>query len=292
MQIEEVQEAFAVENVPIVGMPVRDQVTDENTEKISFFEHVFENPECGSLPFTIMKVGRIGAPALLDSGSVFNMMRKDVAVAVGAKINEEEGIYMTGSGKGRTIGTANIEARIANRPPRKVSFTVVDRHPFQAIIGYPLLRQKTKLRLTFLPLSEEWTKSGMDLPAEHEKVLEDLRPSIPCRKVGHKFEMGKLVQPLPYQEPQRRLNELKTKYLLEWLPREVTSGLIEEGQLGDYLIFKLKKPSLRSMTTIVPYNDERHVNPLSKTTTRSPKVIPRLILHNGQGFGRRSFSRF
>lgn len=62
-----------------------------------------------------------------------------------------------------------------------------------------------------------------------------MTPTIPCRKIEHCFKRGELVHPLPFQEPLRRLNELKTKYLLEWLPKEVASGLIEEGELGDFL---------------------------------------------------------
>lgn len=112
---------------------------------------------------------------------------------------------------------------------------MVTNHPLQAILGYPLLRERSQLCLTQLPLTEEWTKSGLELPNEHQQVLKRLCPTVPCREIDDQFEMGNPVQPLPFQEPQRRLNDLKTKYLLEWLPKEVTSGLIEKGKLGDFL---------------------------------------------------------
>lgn len=199
------------------------------------YSHIYENQSCGSLPFTTMSINDIKVPALLDSGSVFNMLRNDVAEAVGAVIKKKEGLYTTGSGKGKTIGTTTVKVSLASQPPTPITFTVVNEHPLQAIIGYPQLKKKSQLCLTQIVDHDEWTKTGEDLPAAHQEVLKILAPTIPCKNIEHEFKMGTLVQPLPFQEPLRRINEAKTKYLLEWIPQGIASGLIEAGELGDFL---------------------------------------------------------
>lgn len=110
---------------PIVGIPDAKLCSDENILRPSF-SHVYENKDCRSLPFTTMKINEFEIPALLDSGSVFNMMRKDVVDK--ANIVAEEGLYTTGSGKGKTLGTTTMKVSLADRPPKPVLFTVVDQH--------------------------------------------------------------------------------------------------------------------------------------------------------------------
>lgn len=90
------------------------------------FNHIYENQECGSLPFTTMSINDIEVPALLDSGSVFNMLRRDVAEAVGAVIKKKEGLYTTDSGKGKTIGTTIVKVSLASKPPIPITFTAVN----------------------------------------------------------------------------------------------------------------------------------------------------------------------
>lgn len=233
LQIEEICGGEA----PIVGIPGLTLCPDENeaVDDGESFSHIFENHQCGSLPFTMMKIGDVDVPALLDSGSVFNMVRKDVVEKLGATIEEKEGRFTTGSGKGKTIGTTTIKVSLAERPARSITFTVVDQDPLEAISGYPLLRERNKLCLAQLSNNDEWTKSGDDLPPQHQKVLQQLIPSVPCRQIEHDFQMGEVVNATPSQEPMRTLNEVKANYLLAWIPKEVSSGLIEEGMLGDYL---------------------------------------------------------
>lgn len=89
----------------------------------------------------MMRINDIEVPVLLDSGSVFNMMRQEILQ--NAKVDLKEGRYMTGSGK--TIGTTAIEVSNINQPSQQIKFTVVRDHPLEAILDYPLLKKKTQL---------------------------------------------------------------------------------------------------------------------------------------------------
>lgn len=168
------------EEAPIVGVPEVCSDPDENIDEANESEHysffnscIYENPDCGYLPFTTMKI-----PALLDSGSVFNLLRKGVVNEIDAKIDMKEGAYTTGSDSGVTIGTITINVSLASQPLRKIPFTVVNEHPLKEILGYPVLEEKNQLCVAQIPEMKEWTRSGNDLPELHQQALKALEPTI------------------------------------------------------------------------------------------------------------------
>lgn len=178
--------------------------------------------------FTDISINNVKVPTLLDSGSVFNMLRSDVVKAAWAKVVLKEGSVTTGWIENRLV-RHQLTSSSETNDRKKIQFTVVDEHSLQAIIVNPILRES----IVFGANSWTWWVDEVRLwTTEHPQILQSLVLTSPCRKIEYQYIM---VNPVVFQEPQRHLNDMKTKYLLKWIPSEMTDDLIEEEEVGDFL---------------------------------------------------------
>lgn len=212
----------------------------EGIEKLSpaasFFQEpvIFENQQCGGLPFAAIQLGQLTIPALLDSGSAFNMIREDVLKEEGISYDQHNSSFLCANGRSHFKGKVQLDFNVGSRSFSKIPFIVVESHPLQAILGYPALKKKSILSLTQIS-DETMTKKGTELPDRHQKLIEKLKPQSPCKVVDHQFELGELVNQDPFQEPMRVMNAERRNFLLKWIPTEIQNDLIEEGTLGDWI---------------------------------------------------------
>lgn len=129
---------------------------------------------------------------------------------------------------------SNYNFHIGSQSFSNVPFTVVEKHPFQAILGYPALKKKSTFSLTQLD-NRSMTQKGDMLLERHQEMLEKLKPVSPCRAVKHEFKMGELLNNEPFQEPVRSIDRGRKKFLMKWIPSEISNDLIEEGELGNWI---------------------------------------------------------
>lgn len=168
------------------------QTIDENNGA-SFFEHIFKNRDCGSLSFTNMKIGKIEIPALLDPRSVFNMIRNDVCLW------------------GRWLKSAKALTRLdrvreeRSAPPIWKFGSPTDSREMMSLPSLTSTLFKRWLgtrcfekRADCVWRNYRWRKNGLRQISNLLKNIgeKELCPTVPCRKVQHKLEMGNLVQPL------------------------------------------------------------------------------------------------
>lgn len=59
---------------------------------------IYENKQCGGLPFVDITIDNQSIPALLDSGSAFNMIRADQIKSSVHQIKPRSGSYVSGAG--------------------------------------------------------------------------------------------------------------------------------------------------------------------------------------------------
>lgn len=131
----------------------------------------------------------------------------------------------------------------------------------------------------FIDCSLSGSDFGIGVVSNHSN-----HPTKSLRLLLLKTQVCKLAS--AFQEPQRRMNSLKTKILLNWIPQELATDLIEPGQLGDYrsplnLVQHFDKEKIPITGWFLACLDATRVNkPFAKIPIRIPFIDLKWAFHH------------